>query len=218
MYFENRQQAGAILAQQLLEKYRYENSAVLAISFGGVLVSEPIAQLLHCPISVLISEGIDVPGEGLQIGSVTQTGQFSYNDNLSRFEINEYRNEFYNYFEEQKRSIFQKINRMIGDGGLCDRQLLKGRNVILVSDGFDDETLLGAVLDFLKPVTIERLIAVAPVASVQAVNRLHVMVDEINILDVKQNFFEINHYYEDNNLPSKEEIIERINQNILNWQ
>ena len=107
---------------------------------------------------------------------------------------------------------------MIGDGGLCDRQLLKGRNVILVSDGFDDETLLGAVLDFLKPMTIERLIAVAPVASVQAVNRLHVMVDEINILDVKQNFFEINHYYEDNNLPSKEEIIERINQNILNWQ
>lgn len=218
MYFENRQQAGVILAQQLLEKYRYENSAVLAISFGGVLVGEPIAQLLHCPISVLISEGIDVPGEGLQIGSVTQTGQFSYNDNLSRFEINEYRNEFYNYFEEQKRSIFQKINRMIGDGGLCDRQLLKGRNVILVSDGFDDETLLGAVLDFLKPVTIERLIAVAPVASVRAVNRLHVMVDEINILDVKQNFFEINHYYEDNNLPSKEEIIERSNQNILNWQ
>lgn len=218
MYFENRQQAGVILAQQLLEKYRYENSAVLAISFGGVLVGELIAQLLHCPISVLISEGIDVPGEGLQIGSVTQTGQFSYNDNLSRFEINEYRNEFYNYFEEQKRSIFQKINRMIGDGGLCDRQLLKGRNVILVSDGFDDETLLGAVLDFLKPVMIERLIAVAPVASVRAVNRLHVMVDEINILDVKQNFFEINHYYEDNDLPSKEEIIERINQNILNWQ
>ena len=149
---------------------------------------------------------------------MTQTGQFSYNDNLSRFEINEYRNEFYNYFEEQKRWMFQKINRMIGDGGLCDRQLLKGRNVILVSDGFDDETLLGAVLDFLKPVMIERLIAVAPVASVQAVNRLHVMVDEINILDVKQNFFEINHYYEDNNLPSKEETIERINQNILNWQ
>ena len=47
---------------------------------------------------------------------------------------------------------------------------------------------------------------------------MHVMVDEINILDVKQNFFEINHYYEDNDLPSKEEIIERINQNILNWQ
>lgn len=218
MYFESRQQAGGVLAQQLLEKYRYENSAVLATSLGGVLVGEPIAQLLHCPISVLISEGVDIPGEGLQIGSVAQTGQFSYNDNLSRFEINEYRNEFYGYFEEQKRQTFQKINRMIGDGGLCDREMLRGRNVILVSDGFDDQTLLGAVFDFLKPVLIDRLIAVAPVASVGAVNRLHAIVDEIDILDVKQNFFGLDHYYEDNYLPSQDEIIDRINQNILNWQ
>lgn len=218
MYFESRQQAGGILAQQLLEKYRYENSAVLATSLGGVLVGEPITQLLHCPISVLISEGIDIPGEGLQIGSVAQTGQFSYNDNLSRFEINEYRNEFYGYFEEQKHQAFQKINRMIGDGGLCDRQLLKGRNVILVSDGFDDQMALSIVLDFIKPVRIDRLIAVAPVASVGAVNRLHAVVDEINILDVKKNYLNTDHYYDDNQIPSQTEIIERISQNILNWQ
>lgn len=218
MYFESRQQAGQILAEQLLDKYRYENSAVLATSLGGVLVGEPIAQLLHCPISVLISEGIDIPGEGLQIGSVAQTGQFSYNDNLSRFEINEYRNEFYGYFEEQKRRTFQKINRLIGDGGLCDRQMLKGRNVIVLSDGFGDDTLVGAVLDFLKPIQIERLIAASPVASTKAVNRLHAWFDELHILDVKKNYFSTNHYYDDNQIPSQTEVIERINRNILKWQ
>lgn len=218
MYFENREQAGQILAEELFEQYRYENCAVLVVNFGGVLVGEQIAQKLHCPISLLLAEGIDVPGERLQIGSVAQTGQFSYNDNLSRFEINEYNSEFHGYFEEQKRIFFHKINRMIGDGGLCERELLNGRNVILVSDGFDDQMLLAAVLDFLKPVRVERLIAAAPVASVGAINRLHIVVDEIHILDVKKNFYGANHYYDDNEMPTREEVIQRINKNILKWQ
>ncbi len=218
MYFESRHQAGAILAEELEQAYRYENSAVLALSLGGVLVGEIIAQRLHCPLSLLIAEAIDVPGENLNIGSVSQTGHFSYNDNLSRFEVNEYRNEFYGYFEERKRQAFQRINRMIGDGGLCERELLNGRNVILVSDGFDDEMMLSAVIDFLKPVKVERLIAASPVASILAVNRLHATVDELHILDVKKNYINTNHYYDDNNIPTQTEIIERINQNILKWQ
>jgi predicted phosphoribosyltransferase len=37
MYFENREQAGQQLAVELLEKYRYENCAVVALSDGAVL-------------------------------------------------------------------------------------------------------------------------------------------------------------------------------------
>ncbi|MDO4870913.1 MAG: phosphoribosyltransferase family protein [Candidatus Saccharibacteria bacterium] len=218
MYFESRGQAGEKLAEELFEKYRYENSVILAVNLGGVLVGKPISQKIHCPISLLLSEQIDIPGQNLQIGSVSQTGNFTYNDNLSSFEINEYKNEFYGYFEEQKRQAFHRINRMVGDGGMCDRKLLNGRNVIIISDGFDDQTLLGAVMDFIKPVRIERLIAAAPVASIGAVNRLHALVDELHVLDVKRNYFGANHYFDDNNLPSQAEIIEQINQNILSWQ
>ncbi|QWQ31571.1 hypothetical protein KOY49_00940 [Candidatus Minimicrobia vallesae] len=48
MHFESRSQAGAILADQVLEKYRYENRAVVAIGEGGVLIGEQIAVKLHC--------------------------------------------------------------------------------------------------------------------------------------------------------------------------
>ena len=58
MYFESRSQAGAILADQVLEKYRYENCAVVAIGEGGVLVGEQIAVKLHCVLMMLLSEGI----------------------------------------------------------------------------------------------------------------------------------------------------------------
>ena len=50
MYFENRAQAGLQLAQQLLEKYRYEDCAVVAVSDGAVLVGEQIAAQLHAPL------------------------------------------------------------------------------------------------------------------------------------------------------------------------
>jgi predicted phosphoribosyltransferase len=56
------------------------------------------------------------------------------------------------------------------------------------------------------------------VSTVQAVDRLHVAADEIHILDVKQNFMGIDHYYEKNDIPSHEETIAKINQIVLNWR
>jgi predicted phosphoribosyltransferase len=97
--------------------------------------------------------------------------------------------------------------------------MLKDRLVILVSDGFgDDLSSLDVALDFLKSVRTERIIAVAPVASMAAIDRLHVAVDEMHILDVKGNFMGIDHYYDDNTVPSREDTIVKINQIVLNWR
>jgi predicted phosphoribosyltransferase len=52
MYFKSRAQAGQQLAAELLEKYRYENCAVVAMSDGAVLVGEQIANSLHCVFSL----------------------------------------------------------------------------------------------------------------------------------------------------------------------
>jgi predicted phosphoribosyltransferase len=99
MYFESRSQAGAILADQVLEKYRYENCAVVAIGEGGVLIGEQIAVKLHCVLMMLLSEGIEIPGESLSIGAMSQSGQFTYNSQFSDGEINEYTSEFHGYLE-----------------------------------------------------------------------------------------------------------------------
>mgnify|MGYP000912899622 FL=1 len=40
MYFESRAQAGQLLAAQVVDKYRYENCAVVALTEGGVLVGD----------------------------------------------------------------------------------------------------------------------------------------------------------------------------------
>ena len=192
---------------------------MVAIGEGGVLIGEQIAVKLHCVLMMLLSEGIEIPGESLSIGAMSQSGQFTYNSQFSDGEINEYTSEFHGYLEEKKREAHQKMNRLLGDGGIIDKDMLKDRVVILASDGFgDDLSVLDVALSFLKSVRIEKLVIAVPFCGVAAVDKLHMTVDEMHILDVKENFMGSNHYYEDNTLPSKEETIAKINQVILNWK
>lgn len=218
MYFEDRAQAGVKLAGRLFDKYRYENCAVVALSDGGVVVGEQIASFLHCVLTLLVVEDIEIPGEGLTLGAVSQGGGFTYNSDFSQSEINGYMSEYNGYFQEQKRTAFQKINRMIGEGGTISHDLLRDRTVIVVSDGIEDGTIMDSVLDFLKPVRTERVVVASPVVSVAAVDKLHILADELFILDVKENYLDTNHYYENNDVPSREETIEKINKIILNWR
>lgn len=218
MYFENRTQAGQLLAQQLFEKYRYENCAVVALSDGAVLVGEQVAAALHCVLTLLLIEDIQVPGESLSFGGVSQSGNFTYNGMFSAGEVEEYANEFHGYLDEQKREKFQMINRLLGDGGIIDTDLLRDHTVILVADGLDKGASIDVALDFLKPVRIQRLVIATPVATIEAVDKLHIVADELHILDVKENFMGTDHYYTDNTIPSHEDTIAKINQIVLNWR
>ena len=113
MYFESRAQAGQILAEQLVEKYRYENCAVVALSDGAVQVGEQIATALHSILTMLLVEDIQVPGENMSFGGVSQNGGFTYNGMFSAGEVEEYASEYHGYLEEQKREAFQRINRLL---------------------------------------------------------------------------------------------------------
>lgn len=218
MYFESRAHAGQILAEQLFERYRYENCVVVALSDGAVQVGEQIAGALHCLLTLLLIEDIQIPGESLSFGGVSQSGGFTYNGSFSSGEIEEYTSEFHGYLEEQKREAFQKINRLLGEGGVIDHDMLRDHVVILVADGVDSNAAMDVAIDFLKPIRIQRLVVATPVASIPAVDKLHMLADELHILDVKENFMGTNHYYETNDIPSHEDTIAKINHIVLNWR
>lgn len=190
----------------------------MALSDGAVLVAEQIAASLHCVLMMLLTEDIQVPGESTSFGSVNQDGGFMYNGMFSTGEIEEYASEFHGYLDEQKREAFQKINRLLGDGGIIDNELLRDHVVILVSDGLDNGASVDVAIDFMKPIRVSRVVVATPTASVQAVDRLHIAADEIHILDVKENFMGIDHYFNDNTIPSHEQTIAKINQIVLNWR
>lgn len=218
MYFESRAQAGRILAAQLYDRYRYEDCVVVALSDGAVEVGEQIAQVLHCAMTMIIIEDIVVPGEGVSFGGLAQDGSFTYNSDFSSGEIQEYVTEFHGYLEEQKREAFQRTNRLLGDGGVIDKDMLRDHTIILVADGLGSATSLDVAVNFLKPVRMRRLVIATPVASIPVVDKMHMIGDELHVLDVKENFMGIDHYYDNNDIPEREAIVAKINQTILNWQ
>ena len=217
MYFASRVEAGQKLAQDLY-KYRYENCAVVALSDGGVVVAAQIAQALHCVLTMLLTEGIKVPGEPDAVGVINQDGVFTFNSMYSTGQLEELTTEFRQHIDQDRLQKFHEMNRLLGQGGLIRRDLLYGHNVILVSDGFTNSFSLDAAVEYLKPVKTEKLIVATPLASIPAVDRMHILVDEIHCLSVVDNYMNTNHYYEDNEMPKHEAIVKTIQQVVLSWK
>ena len=216
MYFSSRIEAGYRLALEMLQ-YRYENTIVVALSDGAVQVGQQIAAHLHCALTMLLMEEITVPGESVNLGMLNQSGRFTYNGMLSAGEIEEYYSEFHSVVEDQKREKISQINQLLGAGGNVDAAMLREHNVIVVSDGLANGSSLDAAADFMKPLNIKRLIMVAPVAAVAAVDRMHILADEIHVLSTTDNFLDTNHYYDVNDLPSHEATVAALNEIVLNW-
>jgi putative phosphoribosyl transferase len=217
MYFHSRQEAGERLAERL-QVYRYENVIVVALNHGGVAVGAPIAEKLHSALSLFLTEGIDIPGEGLNVGTVSQGGGFVYNKGLTEGEQSDYYGEFHSYIDDQKREKTERINRLLADGGALDVTLLQEHIVILVADGLPNGDVLESAAEFLKPVKTKRLIVAVPVASVAAVDRMHMLADELHCLSVTDNYLDTSHYYDIDDVPNHEEAVKVINNIVLNWQ
>src|SRR5882757_1829792 len=218
MYFASRLQAGRMLASKLIPKYRYEDCAVVCLSDGGVMVGAQIAMQLHSILTMLMTEEITLPMEPEAIGGITPEGSFSYNHFYFPGEIDELTAEFYQYIEAEKLAKMQDMQRLVGEGGLISRELLKGRNIIIVSDGLKSSFTLDIAIEYLKPVAIKKLIVAVPLASVKAVDRMHILADELYCLSVVEDYIETDHYYDTQDVPSHDKVIETIDKIILNWK
>lgn len=217
MYFRSRAEAGYRLALELIP-YRYENCVVVALSDGAVQVGQQIAATLHCSLAMLLVEQIGIPGEGLMFGTLNQSGRFTYNGMLSAGEIEEYYSEFHGYLEDQKRESYQRMGRLLASGGIVNEDMLREHVVILVSDGLPNGASLEAAADFLKPLRLKKLIIVTPIASVSAVDRMHILGDELHVLGVTENYFDTDHYYDVNDVPDHETTIRTLNDTVLYWR
>jgi putative phosphoribosyl transferase len=217
-YFPNRQVAGELIADQLEPVYRYEDCAVVALSDGAVMVGAQIASRLHCVLTMLLTESIQLQSEPDVVAAINHLGGLTFNDMYSAGQLEEILSENFNYIEEQKLEKLFAMNKLLGQGGLINADLLRNRNIIVVSDGLTSGFSLMAAADYLKPIRIKRLIMVTPFANVQAVDKMHILADEIVCLNVLEDVISVDHYYEDNKLPPHEKIVQTLEDIILHWK
>jgi putative phosphoribosyl transferase len=218
MYFASRLQAGRMLAAQLTKKYRYENCAVVALDDGGVMVGAQIASELHCVLMLMLSSEINLPREPDAVAGITAGGTMAYNQKYSQGEIDELVGEYRGLIEQEKLTSLHELNRLIGTGGVIDKKLLKGHNVILVSEGLKSGFPLDLMDEYLKTIAIEKLIVATPLASVGAVDRMHIIADDIYCLNVVEDYISTDHYYDKHDVPDHGDAIKIIEDIILKWK
>lgn len=218
MYLASRLHAGRLLAEQLKQKYRYENTAVVALGDGGVMVGAQIAAELHCVLTLLLSTEIYLPREPDPIAGITSSGTVTYNSRYSKGEIDGLVSEYFGHVEQEKLKKLHEMNRLLGSGGTISKELLRYHNIILVSDGLKTGFPIDLAYEFLKPIAIEKLIIATPYASVQAVDRMHLLADDLYCLNVVENFTDTSRYYDKNDVPDHDTVVETIKNIILNWK
>lgn len=218
MYFKNRVDAGQKLGQQIVRKYQGQHCAVIGLSDGGVMVGAQIAIQLHAVLTMLLSESIELPREPDAIAGVNQDGTFSYNSAYSPGEIEDLVGEYRSLIEQEKMQKMQDLQRLQGRGSLIRRDLIRDRTVILVSDGFSNGFSLDIAVEFLKPIEIKKLVVATPIASVKAVDRMHILADEIFCLSVVEDYISTDHYYDTQDVPAHDRIVQAIERIVANWK
>lgn len=202
----------------MTKKYRHQNCAVLALNDGGVMVGAQIAVKLHCVLTLMTSEEIVLPREPDALAGITSSGAMAYNQHYSQGEINELLGEYYSVVEQEKLVKMHDMNHMMGSKGTVNRHLLQGHDVIVVSDGLKTGFPVDLAAEFLKPISINKLVVATPFASIQAVDRMHVLADDLYCLNVVEDYLDTDHYYDKQDVPDHQTVLKIIGEIIQEWK
>ncbi|HET8991577.1 MAG TPA: hypothetical protein VFN31_00900 [Candidatus Saccharimonadales bacterium] len=218
MYFASRQQAGRLLADKIAQKHSGQDCAVVALDDGGVVVGAQIATTLHCVLTLINSASIHLPMEPEAVAGITSEGVMAYNPAYSKGDLDEMLSENRGFIEQEKLRHMHELNHLMGSSGTIDKKLLQEQNIIVVSEGLKTSFQVDLAYEFLKPVKVSSLIFAVPLASVSAVDRMHVLGDEIYCLDVIADYRDNDHYYEQKDVPVHSKIVSLIEHVVDNWQ
>lgn len=216
MYFKNRAEAGRILAKKLKD-YSRENVSVVALSEGGVIVGAQIAMQIHANLMLLLTENIYLPGETDALAAMSSVGTFTYNNMFSAGELEGLTSEYHGFIEQSRLEKMHRLHVLVGKNGEIKKEYLRRHTIIIVSDGLANGFSLDVAAEYFKSVPIKKLIVVTPLASVSAVDKMHLFGDEIICLSVLPNYMGTDHYYEDNTVPAVQDLFRIVKAISLNW-
>jgi putative phosphoribosyl transferase len=193
MRFENRFQAGIILAEQL-KPWASSHPLVLALPRGGVPVAYEIAKALQGELDLLLVKKIGVPGRReLALGAIAEQGKPYWNNEVlslvdfPKSKLKILSNEKLKELEEQSRILRgDRLRRPVAD-----------RVVILVDDGLATGATMIAAIECLKQQKPKKIIVAVPVGSRQAAESISELVDQIVISHIPDDLWSVGLWYQD---------------------
>lgn len=178
MIFSNRKEAAKELSKVLSELIKNkENTIVVGIPRGGVILSYEIAKELGIKFSVVVVKKIPSPQDSeLGIGAIAQDGTIIINEDLvMELGIGKL------YIDEIAKRLKKEINKRLEIYGIEKNNLrkVKGKNVIIVDDGIATGATMEAAIRAIKKNKPRKIIVATPVAQKDVLDKLSRLVDKI---------------------------------------
>ena len=195
--FQNREEAGLLLAKRL-DAYRQEQSAlILALPRGGVAVGYSLSLALRLPLDVFITRKLGAPDNPeYAIGAVTETGSVFLNPEARGvLDAVSFSSEALNKMiraqqdEIARRQVLYRQGRPLPP--------LTKRTVLLVDDGIATGATFLASAKALKGLGVQRLVGAIPVGPRDTLSLVRRQVDELVVLMTPEPLFAVGNYYID---------------------
>jgi putative phosphoribosyl transferase len=191
--FQNRTEAGRMLAAELIRYAGQADVLVLGLPRGGVTVAFEVAQKLKAPLDVLVVRKLGVPGqEELAMGAIAAGDVKVLDETIVRYlQIPEIIVEAVVAAEMMELERREKAYH--SRGARCE---IGGKTVILIDDGVATGATLRAAIQVVKKQSPARLIAAVPFASPWARDEFKGRVDEMVVLNSTDAFESVGQAYE----------------------
>lgn len=202
--FQDRNDAGRRLAQQLLPYLDQPNTLVIALPRGGVVVGYEIASFLHLPLDIVCPRKIGAPlSEELAIGAITEMGEGILSEDLIRqlHVSEEYIQQAMQKEQKQAQWRLEHYRK-----GRPPRQL-KGKSVILVDDGLATGATMRAAIKTIRAEQAQEIVMAIPVAPSDTLYKLDKEVDKVFCLASPSPFYAVGQFYELFDQTTDEEVI-----------
>jgi len=213
--FEDRREGGRKLATALTKRgYKGQNTLVLAIPRGGLVVAEEVARALSAALDVVIARKIRAPYQPeLGIGAVVNGDHVTINEDLSRA-VGATRSYLTREIAYQKEEIERWLRFYRGEHPAPE---VSQKTVVVVDDGIATGYTFRAALESLRKRHPDRLVAAAPVAAYDSAEMLKAFADEIVCLHTPVSFFAVGAWYKNFNQVSDEEAAAILHRNWSRW-
>ncbi|MBO9651959.1 MAG: phosphoribosyltransferase [Variovorax sp.] len=202
MKFKDRRDAGRRLATALEAWRGRPDVLVLALPRGGVPVAWEVARALGARLDVLVVRKLGFPGqEEFAMGAIASGGIRVMSDTEGAWPVSERQLEA---IVAREQAELERRERRYRSGR--PPLELGGRVLVLVDDGLATGATMSAAVKAARSAGPNRIVVAVPVASVEAVQSLGALADEVVCPCTPEHFRAVGMWYEDFAQTSDEEV------------
>ncbi|MBI2074955.1 MAG: phosphoribosyltransferase [Candidatus Levybacteria bacterium] len=206
--FQDREEAGKLLAEQLISFKGQKDVIVLGITRGGVVAAKAVAKILKVPLDILVVKKIGSPtNPELAIGAIGPKKNVFWDLILiKKLNLNNYQ---IFAIKSQKEKEQQKLEEKLRLG---KKPLeLNNKTVILVDDGIATGATAHVAQKYLRSQKVKLIILAVPVIAEETLNNIKIYFDRVVALEVPREFHAVGQFFKYFPQVEDEEVITILN-------